>query len=416
MLRMVLGLFVSIAVARYLGPKDFGLYNYVLSIVALVAVLGNLGLRNLAKRELVATPEERDEILGTCFVLSALSGMLAYGVMLWIVAGTTDDSLIIGLFALIGGQLFTNSLTCTEIWFQSQVRSDLSVRATSISLILYAGVKIAAIASGASLIGFAYIFLFEAFTVVGIQLYYYFRNFGSARRWKYKWSRAQDFLYRSWPLMLSGFAGVVYMKIDQVMLGSMVSDVAVGEYAVASRISSIWYFVPHILSASLFPAIFAAKKKDKCHYLQRVQRYFDLNVTLAYGIALPLSISAPFIILLLFGKDYQGSSVVLAIHAWTSIFVFMGIARNQYLIAENLLRYGLYCNLMGAAVNVALNWFLIPIYGISGAAFSTLISHAVASFLSSFIVEKTVKVGIMQAKAYLFPFRLANVAVRKIFT
>lgn len=83
MLRMVLGLFVSIAVARYLGPKDFGLYNYVLSIVALVAVLGNLGLRNLAKRELVATPEERDEILGTCFVLSALSGIVAYGVKTW---------------------------------------------------------------------------------------------------------------------------------------------------------------------------------------------------------------------------------------------------------------------------------------------------------------------------------------------
>lgn len=62
MLRMVVGLFVSVAVARYLGPEGFGLFNYVLSIVALVSTFNHLGLR-----ELVKFPERRNEIIGTCF-------------------------------------------------------------------------------------------------------------------------------------------------------------------------------------------------------------------------------------------------------------------------------------------------------------------------------------------------------------
>lgn len=74
MFRMVLGLFVSVAVARYLGPKNFGLFNYVMSIVALVGVVGQLGFRELARRELVESPERRNEIMGTCFTLNLSAG------------------------------------------------------------------------------------------------------------------------------------------------------------------------------------------------------------------------------------------------------------------------------------------------------------------------------------------------------
>ena len=101
--RMVLGLFVSVAVARYLGPEDFGLFNYVMSIVALVGVLSQLGLRELARRELVESPERRNEIIGTCFVLNLVAGVVVYSVMLWVVFKQTDNSLVIGLFVLLGG-------------------------------------------------------------------------------------------------------------------------------------------------------------------------------------------------------------------------------------------------------------------------------------------------------------------------
>ena len=384
MLRLVLGLFVSVAVARYLGPADFGLYNYVLSIVALLAVVAGLGLKTLAKRQLVEHPDQRDAILGTCFVLSLLSGLIIYAGMLLIVGYTTDSSLALGLFALLGGGiLLLEPLKYIEIWFQSQVRSDLSVSATSVTLLIFAAVKVAAIYYGADLLAFGYIFCFEAISLVSLLIYFYGRHFGSFLRWQFNRAVAVDFLKQAWPLILSGLAITVYMKVDQIMLGAMLGDEAVGHYSAAVRISAVWYFIPTILATSLFPAIMHARAKSPELYQQRLQRYFDLNAGLAYLICIPLTFAAPWVVLFLFGADYHSAGPILAIHAWSSLFVFLGVARGQYLIAEKLFKFSLACTVAGAIVNVIMNYYLIPSYGGFGAACATLLSYGVSAFLSS---------------------------------
>jgi O-antigen/teichoic acid export membrane protein len=68
--------------------------------------------------------------------------------------------------------------------------------------------------------------------------------------------------------LLSGIAIMIYMKIDQIMLGQMVGDEAVGIYSAAVRISEVWYFVPIAIVASVFPAILEAKKRSETQYYQ----------------------------------------------------------------------------------------------------------------------------------------------------
>ena len=400
---MVLGLFVSVAVARYLGPKDFGLYSYVLSIIALVGVVTNLGLQNLAKRELVEQPERRDVIMGTCFVLSLLAGVVAYAAMLLIVGVASDRSLLLGLFALFGGTLLLNPLKCIEIWFQSQVRSDLSVTASSIALVLFSSIKIAAIYFEADLLHFAYIFLSETVALTVLQVFFYQRHFGRLFAWRADLSLAKEFLKQSWPLLLSGLAIMIYIKVDQIMLGAMLGDEAVGQYSVAVRISSIWYFIPTILATSLFPAILNARKQSVQLYEQRLQRYFDLNTSLAYLICIPLTLAAPRIIAILFGVEYEAAAPILAIHAWSSLFVFLGVARGQYLVAEKMFKFSLVATLSGAVVNLAMNYILIPIYGGIGAAVATLESMFISSFATSYFYFPTRKVGQLQVRS-VFPF------------
>jgi O-antigen/teichoic acid export membrane protein len=407
MFRMLIGLFVAVAVARYLGPKDFGLFNYVMSIVALVGVVSQLGLRELASRELVESPERRNEIIGTCFVLSLIAGVVIYGVMLWVVFIQTESSLVIGLFALLGGPLLLiSSLSYIELWFQSQVRSDLSVLASSISLAIFAVLKVVAIVQGAGLIVFGYFFLFEALTLCLLQIYFYRKHFGSIFQWQVRWSTAADFLRQSWPLIFSGLAVTVYMRIDQVMLGAMLGDEAVGQYSVAVRISSVWHFIPIILATSLFPAILNARKQSQELYGKRLQDYFDLNAGLAYLIVIPLSIAAPLLILLLFGEAYKAAGPILAVYTWSCLFVFTGIARGRYLIAEKLFKYTMSYEILGALVNVVLNCFLIPKYGGLGAAIATLGALLISTFLSSFVSNKTRAVGFLQLKALTIFLRI----------
>ena len=311
------------------------------------------------------------------------------------------NGLLLGLFALMGGQLLSNPFKCSEIWFQSQVRSDLSVKATSISLILFAVVKIIAIVKGLHLIGFAYIFLLEAVSVVGIQAIYYLRNYGPIWRWRIQWAKAARFLSNSWPLIVSGLAVMVYMRIDQVMLGAMVGEQAVGEYAAATRISNVWHFIPQILATSLFPAIMSSKVGDPEVYSQRVDRFLDLNVSLAYLITLPLYFIAPFLVVGLFGDAYVNAASILQIHVWSLIFVFVGVARGQLLMAEGLFRFSMCSTLLGAVVNVAGNMILIPRFSAQGAAVATLISQATAAYFSNFLLPSTQGIGLRLTRSLL---------------
>ena len=408
MFRMLLGLFVSVAVARYLGPEDFGLFNYVMSVVALVGVVSQLGLREIAKRELVEFPERRNEIIGTCFVLNLIAGVVVYSIMLWVVFTQTDNSLLISLFALLGSSMLISSLHYVELWFQSQVRSDLSVLASSTSLAMFAILKVLAIAQGAGLIAFGYLFLFEALALCLLQIFFYRKHFGSIFKWQMCRQTAVSFLQQSWPLILSGLAVTAYMKIDQVMLGAMLGDEAVGQYSAAVRISMVCYFVPLILAKSLFPAILNARNQSKALYKKRLQNYFDLNAGLAYMIAIPMSIAAPWIIMLLFGEAYKEASPILSVHAWSCLFIFSGISRSRYLVAEKLFKFSMNCTVLGAIVNLVLNFLLIPKYEGFGAAIATLVIQLIFMFLSSFVSHKTCDIGYCQFKAFLIFFRIRN--------
>jgi len=407
MFRMSIGLFVSVAVARYLGPEDFGLFNYVMSIVALVGVISHLGLGELARRELVESPERRNEIIGTCFALSLISGVATYIVMLLIVLSQTERSLVIGLFALLGGPVvLISSLNYIECWFQSQVRSDLSILAPIASLAIFAALKVGAIVKDAGLIVFGYLFLFESLTLCLLRIYLYRKHFGSIFQWQVNRRTAVDFLRQSWPLIISGLAVTVYMRIDQVMLGAMLGDEAVGQYSVAVRISTVWYFIPSILATSLFPAILNTRKQSKELYEKRLQHYFDLNVGLAYLIAVPLSIAAPWIVFLLFGEVYKAAGPILAIHAWSCLFVSLGVARGQYLTAEKMFKFSMGCTVTGAVMNLVLNYFLIPSYSGGGAAIATLISYAISAFFSSFLITDSKMIARQQTSSLFAPLKI----------
>jgi len=102
---------------------------------------------------------------------------------------------------------------------------------------------------------------------------------------------------------------------------------------------------------------------------------------MAIFIAMPMTFFSDLIIRLLFGQAYIEAGSVLMIHIWIGVFVFLGLAFGRYLLIENLNKKSFYRTLTGAIVNVILNYILIPIYGIKGAAIATLLSQLSANYL-----------------------------------
>ena len=183
------------------------------------------------------------------------------------------------------------------------------------------------------------------------------------------------------------------------MLGQMLGDEAVGIYSAATRISEVWYFIPMIIVASVFPAILEAKKQSETLYYQRLQRLYDLMVWLSVAVALPMTFLAGPIVVLLYGPAYAEAGTVLAIHIWTSVFVFLGVASSQWFIAENRQILGFQRTLLGAAINIFLNYILIPQFGPVGAAVATVAAQLTAAWFFDAIQSITRDMFFMKAKS-----------------
>lgn len=401
-LRMGVGFILSVWIARYLGVQQYGLFSYATAFVYLFNPLISLGLDSVVVRDIVQDPSKKEETLGTTFWLKVLGGctslLLAVGS---IIVLRSNEPLTIGLVTILAAGGIFQSFETIDVWFQSQVQSKYTVFAKNIAFICIVLLKVKLITMQAPLIAFAWAGFAEmGLGAIALTFVYRFKGY-SLKLWRWSFPRAKSLLKESFPLLLSGLTIMIYMKIDQVMLGEMVGDRAVGVYTAATRISEAWYFIPTAIIVSVTPSIYKAMEQSKTAYYQYVGRLLRLMNLMAIIVAVPVTVLAPNIIQLFYGAEFLQSSSVLVIHIWAAIFVFMGVATLPCFIAEGLTDLTLRRTLLGAVINVVLNLLLIPRYTVVGAAVATVISQAVASYLSHAFHSKTRKLFQLQTRSLL---------------
>jgi PST family polysaccharide transporter len=404
-MRLVFTVVVGFWVARYLGPARLGTLGYCTALVALFAFFPALGLDAVVKRELLQSPARTEELLASSLVLRLVAGALAYAMVLVAVyfkwGLTAEES---WLFVILSLTLFQQALLLPDLWLQVHLRAKWSVIVQLVALATGSVLRVWLILSGGTLAAFAWVAVVEmSLSVAGIFLVARrmgLRIPGVAARV----ATMKRLLSESLPLMFAGLAIIVYMKIDQVMLRQLGGPVAVGIYAAAAKISEIWYFLPVALSSSVLPALLRARAGEASKYDARLQQYYDLSAAAAYALSIPIALAAPWLVRMAYGVEFAAAGPILAVHIWSSIFVFLGVARGQWLVNERLQRFYLIATLAGAVTNVALNFLFIPRWGGLGAAWATVISYALAGWGSSFF-HPTVRVtAAMQTRALLLPF------------
>lgn len=398
-LRKCVGLFVGVWVARYLAPEQFGLYNYAIAFVALFSPLASLGLDNIAIRNIVNSPDSADEILGTAFALKLIGGITAF-----VFATVTikfirpNDSLTHLLVLIIAVSFVFWTFSTIDFWFRSQVQSKYTVYATSTAFMLTSIGKVGLILIQAPVIAFAAVYLAEiVFSAIGWVLVYQL-NDRKISRFAVSFRQAKNLMEDSWPLILSGFMTLIYMRIDQIMLGNMLGNISVGIYSAAVRLSELWYFIPMAIVSSVFPSIIELKKTDETVYMHRLQMLYNVMTWIVVPIAVFVTFFSHYIIDYLYGLNYDDAGTVLAIHIWSGIFVFWGVASSQFLLTENYTRVVFFRTLFGALANVGLNLLLIPKYQVIGATVTTLISYFLSVFCVVFF-KKTRQQAVMMVRS-----------------
>jgi len=381
LLSMVVALLVGVYVARYLGPERFGLLSYAVSFVGLFTTLATLGLDGIMVRELVKAPKRRDELLGSAFWLKAGGTILMWVCIAAVIPFTHNDTQTNILIIIIAFAVIFQAFNVIDFNYQAEVISKYVVYVQFVQLIISSVTKIVFIAIQAPLVWFAYVFLLDAVVRAFGLTTVYLQTTSKIWYWKWRWQAAKELLKDSWPLILSGMVISIYMKIDQVMIKEMLGAEEVGIYSAAVRLSEAWYFVPVAITSSVFPAIINAKKQSEAFYYHRLQKLYDLMVWFAVAIALPTTFLSPWVIRILYGDAFLQASGVLSIHIWAGVFVFLGVAKGKFMMAENIQYLSAVYSTFGAIINVLLNIVLIKKYGCYGAAIATLASQLTAAYL-----------------------------------
>jgi len=401
-LRMGVSLFVGIYVARYLGPERYGLLSYANSFVGIFLALATLGLDEVVVRELLKTPEQREKILGTSFLLKLIGTLLMWVAIFTAVPFTENDLQTNILIIIIAFGAVFQAFNVIDLNFQAKVKSKYVVHSQFVQLIISSIVKIILVVNEAPLIWFASVYSLDVIVLAMGLVFAYLYNGENIFSWKWSFETSKYLLHDSWPLILAGVVVSVYMKIDQVMIKEMLGAKEVGLYAAAVKLSEAWYFLPMAIASSLFPAIINAKVYQKEVYYQRLQKLYDLMVWIAIAIALPISILSSWIVELLYGNEYLESSSVLNIHIWSGIFIFLGVASSKYLLAENYIKKTFYRTFVGALLNIIMNYYLIGTMGIKGAAISTFVSHFFAAYFYDLLDKDLRKMFILKTKSLFF--------------
>ena len=400
--RMIVGLFIGIWIARYLGPEQFGLLSYVQSSVLLFIAVAKLGLDSIVIKELLQNEKDaKGVILGTAFCLRLAGYVLVFICLnLYILAldVNAEASFLILLFSL---NLLFQSFNVIDFYFQSIVKSKYVVYANAGALFIVSCIKIYLLLFDYTIEYFVIAMVIESFFTAAFLLYFYNKK---VTKFKYTFNKQEAYtlLKQSWPLIIWGLALQAYMRVDQIMINKYLGNIEVGFYAVAVRLTELWFFLAIIVTNSLFPALINAKSNNAKLYRKRVEKLLQLLVIISISIALLVSLFSEEIVVLLFTQTYAPAADLLTIYAWTIVFVFLNNAIAKWYIIEGLQKLASIRMVFGAVINVILNMVLIPKYGAIGAAYATVFAYFVTSYVINALHKDTRYIFFAETRAILF--------------
>ena len=387
--RLFVGFFVGLWLARYLGPEKFGLYNYVISFSAVFMALARFGTEELLIKEFLSTSQNYVKALSDSFWLRVYSGVASFILLCLFVFGLEESITERNLILIASIPLIFQSFEVLDSFFRAKVQAKTAALSRSLQLIISAGVKIYLIVTQAPLTYFIYVIGFDSITY-GIFIYsaYRVKNDSFIRKMP---DHKQIFilLKKAWPLMISAVSVALLAKFDQIMISTKIGNEQLGMYAASVKVIEILTLIPSLLSSSLFPAIINAKAKSEKSYLNRLKK---LNILVFWG-SLLISLSIYFfstrVINILYTSQFDDSYDVLKILIFNFVFLAQSFVSMRWYITENLQRFFMYKTVSGSVLNIGLNIWFIPLWGIEGAAIAALVSGFYLSFIFDLLFKET---------------------------
>lgn len=385
---MICSVFVTAIVARHYGAAGYGYINFAQSFVALFSFIAIMGTNHIIMKNLSEDKIEDGIVLGSNLfiriILAIISLLVSQGISLLIY--DKDINILILLFNL-------NTILCSFDVFSYYAQSKMQNKYISISKIIsitvFSILKLLVIFLDLNINFFVLTYLIETI-IYSILLYISYRKISSNRnvKWKIDYSYIKELLKKGKYYALASLMVTIYLRIDQVMLGTMISDKSqVGIYSAAVRISEIWTFVPISIITSYKPIIINEKEKSKAKYDKELSKLYNIVSFVCFLFVVIICVFGKLGIYILYGNEYSNAYIPLIILTIGIWFGVLGNIHYIWMICENKEKYSTFYSFSGCITNIIFNFLLIPKYGIIGAAIATLISQISSNILSFSLIK-----------------------------
>jgi O-antigen/teichoic acid export membrane protein len=378
--------------ARIMQPENTGAYFLATSLVLMFSVVADFGVTPVLVREIAKWPERSVSFarraLAVKLVLMILGaiGVVIAGALLGYEA-EIRSLIIIGSFILM--------LDALHLFFYGLIRAHHTLEQESVGMFLgmFTTAAFGGLVLWISPSLFLLMFALLAGSVVNVVIAAgtSVRRFG-ARVLLPQWDPifTKRILRMALPFALGAVFVKVYSYVDSIMIAKFLGTVEVGLYSIAYKFTYAFQFVPLAFVASLYPS-FAQNSNDPKNLAKLFERSIWYMAMVAVPITLGLWLVAPEAVILA-GTEYASASQVLRLLVFVLLPIFLDFPIGSLLNAAN--RQTLKTTIMGITmiVNVLLNFWLIPLLGIVGAAISALVSFSFM-FLSGLLFVRQILKG-----------------------
>jgi len=300
------------------------------------------------------------------------------------------------LFSIIAaGFIFITLAQVNDVFFESQLRAKIIFFYKAPAYLMGLGLKVIALYSDNVLLNLLLAnlteyCLFYLFSLIAINNTDVTDTNKSENRVDFRYVKV--IILKALPLALSSAAVVLYTKIDNIFILKYLDEESVGFYAAAARFSEIFFLIPTLFLPSIFPMFLKEYRINRKHFNKKINLLLYALIILGAFFSTFIILFAEKIVILVYGDQYLNSVMPLKIISLIIPLVYIDELLRRWIIITDNLAYAIQRQTIGLFVNIILNFILIPIYGLLGAAVASLISFAFSTVVFSLYHVDTRKI------------------------
>lgn len=385
---------LTVAYGRFLGDAGFGELYFAITFVSLIGFPIEFGFNQLLTRDVAQKPERAVRYLANTLALKFLLWLPFYGLLVGLsrVLGYAPGEL--QLVAICGVTLLSTSITNTFAGLHSAFgRTYFSTVGSIFERVIDACAGILLLKLGAGVEVMALVLMVGSLIDTIWQGVWCFAKIGFDLRIDRTLMIA---LFKSSiPFLLYGILGVIYYRIDTVMLSLMTNNTVVGWYGAAYRLFDTLLFLPSlVISAIMYPIFSKLSVSSERQLRLAIEKTMNFVLFCAIPIATFIIIAAPQIIGFLYhNPDFTHSISTLQALAPGLVFLYANSVLGAILLSTHREKKVTILALIALIFNLTANFILIPRYAQFGAALTTSATELVLLLASLLLVPNTLLPG-----------------------